>query len=108
MVSPGMKGIANINLGMPKGTLSYLRVSASAVVTGRIQAFSDPSKTKLIYEAPAVASPNHDFTTAFVDRTPAYFIADDGTDLVGNTVYFCIENTGVVNAIFTIEMIVIE
>ena len=104
----GFMGVANIPIGMPKGTLSYLKVSTSGVSTdGRIRIYSDVAKSKLIYEAPPVASPAHGFGNDFVDRTPAYLLADDGTDLENNTLYFSIDNSGGMDADFTIEMIIV-
>jgi hypothetical protein len=107
-VVAGGTGVVNVAIGKPKGALQFMRVTtAGAATSGRIKIYSDAAKAKLIYEAPAAASPAHNFTTAFVDRTPAYLLADDGTDLESDTLYFSIENTGALSADFTIEMIVV-
>jgi hypothetical protein len=81
LIAAAGTGTGTIDVSTTKGTLGYLNVSADAVTDGRIKFYADVARTKLIYEAPAAASPDHDFTTAFVDRTPAYLLADDGTDL---------------------------
>lgn len=107
-VLAGATGSVNVPIGMPKGTLSYLNVSTGGVATdGRIMIYSDVAKTKLIYEAPPSASPAHSFASDFVDRTPAYMLSDDGTDLESNTLYFSIENSGGTDANFTVEMIIV-
>jgi hypothetical protein len=109
-VLAGGMGSVNVPIGMPKGTLSYLKVSADAATDGRIMVYSDVAKTKLIYEAPPSASPAHSFapvTGFFVDRTPAYMLSDDGTDLESDTLYFSIENSGGTDANFTVEMIIV-
>jgi hypothetical protein len=103
----GTLGYLNVDVSTTKGTLGYLNVSADTVTDGRIKFYADVARTKLIYEAPAAASPDHDFTTAFVDRTPAYLLADDGTDLESESVHYSITNSGASDATFTIKMIVI-
>jgi len=105
-VGSGASGNGTIAIGLPKGTQGYLRVSASAVTDGRVKFYSDVARTKLIYEAPAAASPDHDFTSDFVDRTPAYLLADDGTDLAADTIYYTIDNSGGAAATFSIYQII--
>jgi hypothetical protein len=107
LIAAAGTGTGTIDVSTTKGTLGYLNVSADAVTDGRIKFYADVARTKLIYEAPAAASPDHDFTTAFVDRTPAYLLADDGTDLESESVHYSITNSGASDATFTIKMIVI-
>lgn len=107
VIAASATGTGTIDVSTDKGTLGYLSVSADAVTNGRVKFYADAARTKLIYEAPAAASPDHDFTTAFVDRTPAYLIADDGTLLEGDSVHYSITNSGASDATFTIKMIVV-
>ena len=107
VIAASATGTGTVDVSADKGTLAYLRVTADAVTSGRIKFYADSGRTKLIYEAPAAASPDHDFTTAFVDRTPAYLLADDGTNLEGGSVHYSITNSGASDATFTISAIVI-
>jgi len=106
LVNSGTSGNGTIAIGLPKGTQGYLRVAATTATDGRIKFYSDAARTKLIYEAPAAASPDHSFATDFVDRTPAYLLADDGTDLASDTIYYTIDNSGGLNATFSIYQII--
>lgn len=102
----GADAEGSINVGTSRGTLTFLRVTASTPTSVEIFLFSDAARTKEIYKAPADATGNYDLTNPFIDKTAAFLLADDGTELVSNSIYYRISNNAGATATFDIELIV--
>ena len=102
----GADAEGTIDVRTDRGSLTFFKVTASTPTAVEIFLFSDAARTKEIYKAPADATGNFDLTTAFVDRTPTYLRADDGTLLESNSVYYRISNNVGATATFDIELTV--
>ena len=100
--SGGGTATGTISVGTANGTMVFLLITASVSITPvDIEFFSDVAKTLPIFTNLAV-----DFSSPLAVRAPTFLMADDGTDLASNSIYYTITNDGGTDSTFDISMIV--